>query len=183
MYPTNRMAHALPTQNHSVTIHESNPSPTMKASTLFALLLLVASYTHAALPGAEPLARLITSQFDTNSDHLIDAGEWQSGITDSFDKLDSNSDGGIIPDEIDGIQSEIGRETGDLVSGLVTVVIKQVIFSLDADRNNSVSRKEYSDQSGAFFAKLDADGNGSLSQAELESLPTQLLATPTKPKP
>lgn len=130
----------------------------------------------AALPGAEPLAKLIDSQFDTNADNLIDAGEWQSGIADSFDKLDVNGDGGITGAEIDGLQEEIGNETGTgIASGLVTAIIKQILLSLDKNKDGTVSKQEYSEQSGAFFGKLDADTNGSLTQVELAALPAKIL--------
>lgn len=137
----------------------------------------------AAIPGAEPLAGLIIARFDTNSDQLIDAGEWQSGIADSFAELDSNSDGNITGQEIDGMQGDIGKETGDLAAIVVTALIKQVILSLDADANKSVSQKEYGGSSSGFFAKLDADSNGSLTKTELAALPAQLLSKPAQPKP
>lgn len=142
---------------------------------LVAIIALTASLSHAAIPGTDALANLIMKQFDTNSDKLIDAGEWQNGISTSFENLDSNGDGSITAEEIDGIKSEIANETGDLASGLVVGIIKQIIFTLDKDGDKAVSRKEYTEHSAAFFTKLDADSNGSLTQAELAELPVKLL--------
>lgn len=155
----------------------------MKAAVLLSFCLLLSAGLQAALPGAAPLAKLIISEFDTNADKLISTVEWQSGITESFDKLDTNGDGSIVGGEIDGMQSEIGKLTGDLAAGLVTAMIKQMIFSLDADGDANVSWKEYGASTGSLFAKLDTDSNGSLTPAELETLPTLLLTSPAKSNP
>lgn len=142
---------------------------------LLAILLLSPSL-NAAIPGAEALGKLITSQFDTNSDAIIDQGEWQSGIADSFEKLDSNQDGAIKGEEIDGLSEDITKETGSLAGSLVVVLIKQLIMSLDSDGDKAVTRKEYDKPTESIFTKLDADKNTSLTLAELSELPSQLVS-------
>ena len=145
---------------------------------LLALTLAVvftAIHIEAALPGGEALAGLILSQFDTNSDQSVDAGEWQSGIAHSFDDMDRNGDGKITGDEIGSLQEEIAKETGDLAAGVVTTLIKKVILSLDKDHSESVSRDEYNANAEGFFKVLDADNNGTLSKAELADLPLKMV--------
>lgn len=138
-------------------------------------LILLSSSLNAAIPGAEALGKLITSQFDTNSDALIDQGEWQSGIGNSFEKLDTNQDGTIKGEEIDGLSEDIAKESGSIAGTLVVVLIKQLIMSLDSDRDKAVSRAEYDKPTESIFTKLDADKNASLTLAELSELPSHLV--------
>lgn len=144
-------------------------------SFLCALTLMIGSI-HAAVPGGEALAGLITDEFDTNSDQVLDAGEWQAGIGESFGKLDANGDGSIAPDEAGSLSSEIAEKTGELAAALVVGLIKQAIASLDSDGDNLVSRKEYNKLSLDIFGKLDTNKNNSLTQTELADLPVKLLA-------
>jgi Ca2+-binding EF-hand superfamily protein len=142
---------------------------------LFVVFLLSASI-HAALPGAESLAKLITKQFDTNSDSIIDAGEWQTGIADSFSKLDANNDGLIKPEESESLKGEIAEESGDIAAVLIVALIQQVLTALDSDGDKAVSRKEYDELSLTIFTRLDADKSNSLTLAELSELPVKLIA-------
>jgi len=147
----------------------------MKQHCLILAIVLAVSSLHAAIPGGEALASLISGEFDTNSDDILDAGEWQTGIGGSFDKMDSNGDGSIAPDEAGSLESEIADKTGELAAALVVALIKQVIASLDTDGDKLVSRKEYGKLSLEVFTKLDADKDSSLTQAELADLPLKLL--------
>lgn len=147
----------------------------MKLIATLALVLIVSSTISAALPGGDALAGLILSQFDTNSDQSVDAGEWQSGILRSFDDMDRNGDGKITGEEISSLQEDIAKETGDLAAGVVTLLIKKVILSLDKDHSDSVSHDEYSVNAEDFFKVLDADKNGTLSKAELADLPVKMV--------
>lgn len=139
------------------------------------LLTLAATPVSAALPGAESLAKLILSQFDTNNDDSIDSGEWQNGITGSFAKLDGNSDGSLQADEVDLLTKDIAEETGDFAAGLMVALIKQVVLSLDSDGDKLVSRKEYATLTTDIFTKLDTDKSNSLTLAELSELPLKMI--------
>jgi len=139
-------------------------------------MLCLWSPVTAALPGAESLAKLIAKQFDTNTDDKIDAGEWQTGIADGFGKLDANGDGSIKSEEVDELKSDIAQASNDIAALLVVELIKQLLTGLDADKDMSVSRKEYDELSLSVFAKLDTDKNNSLVLAELAELPVRLLA-------
>lgn len=139
-------------------------------------LLCGFSPASAALPGAESLAKLIAKQFDTNSDEKIDAGEWQTGVADGFTHLDANGDGSIKNDEVDQLKGAIAEESGDIAALLIVELIKQVLSSLDSNKDKAVSRKEYDELSLSIFGKLDRDKNGSLTITELTELPASLLA-------
>jgi len=143
--------------------------------TLFALLLGSTTLT-AALPGAESLANLITKQFDTNSDDLLDAGEWQTGIAESFSKLDANNDGLIKPEESENLKNDIAEESGEIAATLIVALIQQVLSALDSDGDKAVSRKEYDELSLTIFTRLDTDKSNGLTLAELSELPVKLIA-------
>jgi hypothetical protein len=138
-------------------------------------LCLLAAPVSAAVPGGEALADLITGEFDSNADALIDSGEWQSGIGSSFAKLDANGDGSISLDEADTLKSDVATQTGDLGAAVVVVLIRQVLASLDTDGDQLISRAEYDKLSQDIFAKLDADKNNALNRIELAELPLKII--------
>ncbi|MBB5034468.1 EF-hand domain-containing protein [Prosthecobacter vanneervenii] len=148
----------------------------MKTLLLSAFSLLAgAGLLHAALPGAESLARLITREFDTNSDETLDQGEWQGGIARSFDRLDKNLDSSIKAEEVDALQGDLAEEAGNLGGTIIVALIKQVLMSLDQDGDKAVSRKEYDALTDSIFTRLDADKNASLTLSELADLPVKMV--------
>ena len=147
----------------------------MKTILCALLVCFAASTASAALPGAETLAKLIMHEFDTNTDDLVDSGEWQGGISESFGKLDENGDGSIQGEEVDGLQKDISDQTGDFAAGLIVALIKQAVLSLDSDGDKLVSRKEYDALTTDIFTRLDADRGSSLTLAELAELPVKLI--------
>ncbi|WP_395742124.1 hypothetical protein [Prosthecobacter sp.] len=141
-----------------------------------ALVLLGVQTPFAAVPGSEALAELIAHEFDTNSDDILDQGEWQNGITGSFDKLDANRDGSIKAEEVDRLSNDISAEAGDIGGVIIVALIKQVLLTLDTDGDKAVNRKEYDSLTDGIFTKLDADKNTSLTLAELSELPVKIMA-------
>ena len=149
----------------------------MKPLFLSALLLITSGTTmlHAAVPGGETLAGLIAHEFDTNSDSIVDQGEWQGGIARSFDRLDKNLDGSIKAEEVDALKGDLAEEAGDIGGTLMVVLIKQALMALDQDGDKAVSRKEYDALTDGIFTRLDADKSASLTLAELADLPVKMV--------
>jgi hypothetical protein len=139
-------------------------------------LITLSISTQAAVPGAEALAGVILDEFDTNADAKLDQGEWQGGIGDSFGSLDTNGDGSIASNEVDGIKGDLASKTGDLTASVLVVVVKQVLLALDSDKDRLVSKKEYDTLSNDVFEKLDSDKDKILGKAELSELPVKLIA-------
>ena len=145
----------------------------------FVITLLLVFNSHmlsAAVPGAETLAKLITHEFDTTADSIIDQGVWQNGIAGSFDKLDTNHDGSIKPEEVDGMSDDISAEAGDIGGMILVALIKQTLLALDQDGDKAVYRKEFNTLSDGLFTMLDADKNASLTFAELSEPPVKIMA-------
>jgi Ca2+-binding EF-hand superfamily protein len=149
----------------------------MRAVTLLTCLLslpLFASQNTGEAGG--PLAGLILKHFDLNTDEKLDAGEWQEGLRGSFSSLDADADGLIQISEVDALREDIAEDTGELVAGLVLVVIRSILSSLDSDGDKAVSREEFGKLSTELFTRMDADKDGTLSREELASLPAKLSA-------
>lgn len=140
-----------------------------------AVMMLGVRPVCGAVPGAELLAGLIMSQFDSNSDGVVDAGEWQGGTERGFDEIDQNGDGSISGEEIDALKSEISKETGELGASVAVVLIKQVVMTLDRNDDKLVTRKEYAEGCAGILKKIDANSDGSVSKTELIDLPVRLL--------
>ena len=148
----------------------------MKSIVAALTVALVLSFsTQAAVPGADVIGTLILKHFDSNSDSIIDTGEWQSGMKASFADMDADSNGSLSAADIDGLQDSLKSEAGDIGAAVVLALIKQIVFSLDKDADKLVSEKEFTEGGEAMFKKLDANGDGKLSKEELAELPTRLL--------
>ena len=147
----------------------------MKSLLISLLFVFSAHMLRAAVPGAESLAKLITHEFDTNSDGILDQGEWQGGIARSFDQLDKNHDGSIKPEEVYALSGDLAEEAGEIVGTILVALIKQALLTLDQDGDKAVSRKEFDALTDGIFTKLDADKNGSLTLAELSDLPVKMV--------
>jgi hypothetical protein len=148
---------------------------------LLALTTLALSFfsanARAEDAAANPLAALIVQHFDTNSDAAVDQGEWQNGINSSFSDMDANSDGSISLAEADLLHGDLERSSGKLAADIMIVVIKQVLSSLDTNKDQLTSMEEFKQLANDAFGRMDADKNQSLSQTELAQLPVKLLAS------
>jgi Ca2+-binding EF-hand superfamily protein len=144
-------------------------------SLLLAAMIFSPSTVHSQIPGVNAIGDLIGEQFDTNEDGKIDNKEWQTGVNNSFDSLDADDNGSIEPGEIDELGEPIRKQFGDFGGALVVGLAHAIVDTFDTDNNKTVSREEYDKETKKFFTRLDVDDNGSVSEAELRSLPTKLL--------
>lgn len=147
----------------------------LRLSVIVLVCFLSSVSVHAAVPGAEALGGLISKHFDSNSDGIVDTGEWQSGMTASFADMDLSHDGNISGDDVDGLKKEMTEELGEVGATVVVALIKQIVMTLDKDADKLVSEKEFSEGDEAMFKKLDANKDGQVSKDELAELPTRLL--------
>jgi hypothetical protein len=147
----------------------------MKTLILTVLLALAIAPVQAAIPGGEALADLILGEFDSNSDTKLDSGEWQNGVGESFDKMDVNADGSVTEAEIGAFESDIATKTGSLAATLVVTLIKQILLSLDTNKDSLVSRAEYDKLTNDMFSKLDADKDTFSTKSEIADLPLKLV--------
>ena len=149
--------------------------------TFFVSALAVALFAftqpcRAAVPGADILADLILSEFDTNADGIIDGGEWQTGIEKSFDDIDEDHDGKITGEEIDALAGPISETTGTVGAKIVTVMVKKLLMLLDKNGDGVITKDEFKDGCEAMFKKLDTNHDGKLSKEELLELPVKAFS-------
>ena len=127
------------------------------------------------LPGASALADLILDSFDGNADGILDAGEWQSGVSEGFEMIDADFNGKIDAAELERLASPIGDQTGELAAKLITPLISKIVLSFDTDDNGSVEEAEYSEKTNALWKKADADEDAVVTAEELRGMPGALL--------
>ncbi len=120
----------------------------------------------------DPLISLVTEHFDTNSDGQLDTGEWQSGLDDAFDALDSNADNALTKVDLAELKAGFARMMGETAATVVAAAIAKTIDAYDADQNQAVSKDEFVAGSAALFKKLDANSDGTVDAQELLALPT-----------
>jgi hypothetical protein len=65
---------------------------------------------------------------------------------------------------------------GEAGAAVVMVLMKQLLMSLDSDKDAFVSRKEYSALTTTIFTSLDGNKDTNLSLTELADLPLKMLA-------
>jgi hypothetical protein len=148
----------------------------MRLTRLIAPVVFAALPLQAVLPGSESLAKIILAEFDSNTNDELDTGEWQGGVNANFDELDGNGDGSLQAGELDEIYDDIENHLGEAGADVVMVLMKQLLMSLDTDKNSLVSRKEYSALTTTIFTSLDGNKDTSLSLTELAELPVKMLA-------
>lgn len=128
------------------------------------------------LPGAGALAEIILKRFDTNDDSKMDMGEWQAGVTGSFGEMDLDGDGKITGAELDSVGEALTKESGEAAGALLAKLIKALVLTMDADKDGSVSLREYRKVADALFAKLDTNKDAEVTRDELLTLPLKMLA-------
>lgn len=99
---------------------------------------------------------------DTDGDGRISRAEFLAGKQAKFDKLDTNHDGMVSADEKATAKSEkkhwwSRNDKADKIN------------KADANNDNQISASEESSSAEAMFTKLDTNGDGFLTAAELDA--------------
>lgn len=94
---------------------------------------------------------------DTNHDGAITRAEFDAAHSTHFAQMDANHDGSLSADE----RPPHGPPPGDHAEHGPWG---------DANRDGVISRAEFDAQGAEMFARLDADHNGSVSQAEIQAM-------------
>jgi EF hand len=97
-----------------------------------------------------------------NGDGQITAAEHAAGADKRFEMMDANKDGKITAAEIDASH---GAESAAWANHRMSSADK--IKKLDSNNDAALTRDEYADGSQKMFKKLDVDGDGNLTAAEM----------------
>jgi Ca2+-binding EF-hand superfamily protein len=131
-----------------------------------------------ALPGMDFLVKVMLDYLDTNGDGILDKGEFTSGTAKSFSELDKDSDGFISVQEMDDLAGPLAEAEGgsDLLGRATAFLVRSMLLTMDANKDNQISKAEFTKGCDAMFDKLDVNHDGQLSKEELMAMPARLLA-------
>jgi len=123
------------------------------------------------------LAGVMIEYLDTNSDHVIDLGEFQSGCDRGMGEMDLDGDGFLSDKELGGLGAMLAesKEAGGFVATAAGVLLASWMKTMDADHDGRVSRDEFKTGCQEYFTKLDANKDNTLARDELLALPARIL--------
>jgi Ca2+-binding EF-hand superfamily protein len=128
-------------------------------------LAVVAAFTYslpASAGDTEGCPRGSTSTQDVEGGGFLTAAAHQASATKRFELMDTNRDGKVTSSEISASR---GAESIAWASRLTSATEK--LSQLDTNRDGALTVKEYADSSQKVFDRLDVDGDGVLSDAEM----------------
>ena len=123
------------------------------------------------------LADVMIEYLDTNSDRVIDLGEFQAGYDRGFGEMDSDGDGFLSDKELGGLGGMLAesKDAGGIVATAAGVLLASCLKTMDADRDGRISRDEFRKGSEGYFIKLDANGDKRVTRDELLAMPSRIL--------
>ena len=134
--------------------------------TVAAIALAVAAavaYTQpASADDKEGCPRGSTSAQDVEGGGLLTAAAHHASAAKRFELMDTNRDGKVTASEVSASR---GAESIAWASALSSPTEK--LSQLDTNRDGALTVKEYADSSQKVFDRLDLDGDGVLSDAEM----------------
>ena len=101
---------------------------------------------HAQTKKSSPIAR-----FDTDHDHTVDVAEAKKAASDLFDKLDTDKDGTLSIEELQGR------------------LPKKEFTEADPDKDGTLSKDEYLSLVEKRFKAADPDNDGTVGAAEFKT--------------
>jgi len=114
---------------------------------------------------AEPLGLAIAS-FDSNGDGLTSRAEFEAALERTFTAADRDGNGSLGYIEY----------SGWALTWLGSATALPGPFAIDTDGDNQISRAEFMAAFASQFDRLDANGDGSISHAELLTLRNPRMA-------
>lgn len=119
-------------------------------------LMLASASAIARPPGMGGLA-----QMDSNQDQMISQTEWEQTRNALFERLDTNGNGFIEPEERQAQREHIQNRMRQHQ--------QQRVIQADSDGDQRISREEFAAMGLARFSQLDTDSDGQITQAEREA--------------
>lgn len=121
--------------------------------------------------GPDCQGRITSMDAEGNPDGQLSAGEHAAGAGKRFEAMDANKDARITASEINASH---GAES--IVWANQPMSSADRIKKLDANNDGALTAAEYADGSQKMFSKLDVDGNGQLTPAEMHVDPKSRMS-------
>ena len=102
---------------------------------------------------------------DSNKDGMISPAEHATGARQMFQKMDADHDGKVSAAEMDAMHSQM--KPADTSGSRMSSVEK--IKAIDKDHDGVLTAAEHEAGSREMFARMDANGDGSVSADELRA--------------
>ncbi len=161
----------------------------MKTFTLLVPMLVVLGGCQTLRDVENPLANAY-SGFDEDGDGVISQQEAQAspGLAENFDRIDTNSSGGIDDKEYQAAtlhvadlefeQVDVNRDgvVSEREAAAMPVSLKEAFGDVDTDGDSNVSPEEYEAATtnllaNVDFGTLDTDGDGVIGEDEAKQMP------------
>lgn len=133
-----------------------------------------------------PNPREIFARFDKNSDGKLGKDEVPERLKENFDRVDTDKDGSINPDELRQAFQMMARQAGAPGGGRPNAEMLERLFS-QADKNNDgkLSRDEIPEERremlGRLLDRLDDDGDGAVTKEQFLRAMQRLSETGRRP--
>lgn len=119
-------------------------------------LMLASTSTIARPPGMAGLA-----QMDSNQDQIISQSEWDQSRDELFQRLDTNGNGFIEPEERQAHREQIQNRMRQHQ--------QQRVMQADSDGDQRISQQEFAAMGHSRFSQLDTNSDGQITQDEREA--------------
>lgn len=113
--------------------------------------------------GGQPQMSPMMAALDADKDGKLSSQEIANAAT-ALKTLDKNEDGVLDATELAPARGGRGGNSNEFVNR---------VMERDADKDGKVSKEEAGDRMGRMFSRLDEDGDGFVTKAELEKMSQQ----------
>ncbi len=156
----------------------------MKSRLLIAggmLALSGAAFAGGAHPAADAASAEV-KMMDTNQDGFVSPAEHATGARKMFTQMDADHDGKVTAAEMDVAHKKMeGEMRGHQESGHENtgreMSSAEKIKVVDANNDGVLTAQEHKDASESMFGKMDADKDGRLTLAEVQTGHEQMMGS------
>lgn len=134
----------------------------MKTTAKVVATMCMGLFCGATLAGGGGMPEDKFKAMDSNNDGMLSSAEHATGASAMFTAMDTNHDNMVSAAEMDAHHKAKMKGAKDMSSA-------EKIRMLDTDKDGQLSMSEHDAGARTMFSRMDADGNGSLSKAEMHS--------------